>query len=80
MVKRLENAVNMNIKDGREKLIKHIVRLDAISPLKVMQRGFALPVDDEGVVIKSVTELDKKKNFELKLTDGSRRCSVLKEG
>lgn len=53
-------------------------RLDALSPLKVMMRGFALPVTDNGEVIKSVKKLDKEKDFVLKLHDGSRKCTVIK--
>lgn len=53
-------------------------RLDALSPLKVMMRGFALPTTEDGAVIKSVKTLDKEKNFVLKLNDGKRKCSVVK--
>lgn len=62
----------------RSQLSTVAARLDALSPLKVMMRGFALPVTDNGEVIKSVKKLDKEKDFVLKLYDGSRKCTVIK--
>lgn len=62
----------------RSQLSTVAARLDALSPLKVMMRGFALPVTDNGEVIKSVKRLDKEKDFVLKLHDGSRKCTVIK--
>lgn len=62
----------------RSQLSTVAARLDALSPLKVMMRGFALPVTDNGEVIKSVKKLDKEKDFVLKLHDGSRKCTVIK--
>lgn len=62
----------------RSQLSTVAARLDALSPLKVMMRGFALPVTDNGEVIKSVKKLDKEKDFVLKLHDGRRKCTVVK--
>lgn len=62
----------------RSQLSTVAARLDALSPLKVMMRGFALPVTDNGEVIKSAKKLDKEKDFVLKLHDGSRKCTVIK--
>lgn len=62
----------------RSQLSTVAARLDALSPLKVMMRGFALPVTDNGEVIKSVKKLDKEKDFVLNLHDGSRKCTVIK--
>ena len=62
----------------RSQLSTVAARLDALSPLKVMMRGFALPVTDNGEVIKSVKKMDKEKDFVLKLHDGSRKCTVIK--
>ncbi len=76
--KRLENRINIILKDKKEMFSMELVRLDAISPLKVMQRGFALPVNENGNIIKSVKVLDKTDEFELKLADGARKCSVIK--
>ena len=62
----------------RASLSALVGKLDALSPLKVMLRGFALPISDSGEIIKSVKTLDKEKNFVLKLNDGARKCTVNK--
>ena len=76
VTKDIINEIKQIIIEDKEKFFGMVGRLDALSPLKVMQRGFAMPVDEEGKVIKSVKELDKKKNFVLKLADGKRECMV----
>ena len=62
-------------KDGFQKLI---VALDALSPLKVMSRGFSIAMTENKNVIKTVGELDKSEQFTLKLSDGERNCKVIK--
>lgn len=77
-VKRLETSTGAIINTNKEALIKCVSKLDALSPLKVLQRGFAIPVEENGKIIKTVKELDKVKDFNLKLADGERRCKVSK--
>ncbi|MDY3928680.1 MAG: exodeoxyribonuclease VII large subunit [Clostridia bacterium] len=77
-VKRLETSTCAIINTNKESLIKCMSKLDALSPLKVLQRGFAIPVEENGKIIKTVKELDKVKDFNLKLADGERRCKVSK--
>ncbi len=76
MTKDIINKMKQIFLENREQFAGLVGRLDALSPLKVMQRGFAMPVDEDDKVIKSVKELDKKKNFVLKLADGKRECVV----
>ncbi len=52
-------------------------KLDALSPLKVMSRGFALATDDEGAVIKSIDSLSAGSELDLRLLDGKAKCNVL---
>ena len=64
------------LSEKRERFAGLVGKLDALSPLKIMQRGFAMPVDEDDKVIKSVKELDKKKEFVLRLADGKRECMI----
>ncbi len=50
--------------------------LDALSPLKVLERGFAVARNDEGTVLKSVTSFAKGTHFRLTVTDGDVRARV----
>ena len=76
MTKDVINKMKQMLIENKEQFAGLVGKLDALSPLKVMQRGFAMPVDEADKVIKSVKELDKKKNFVLRLADGKRECMV----
>ncbi len=75
--KEIINGIERIISINKEKYVGVLSRLDALSPLKVLKRGFSVPVDEDENVIKSVAELDKKKNFILRLADGERKCKVI---
>ena len=51
--------------------------LDALSPLKVLGRGYGIPRRTDGGVIRSVKEVDTGDGLELRLSDGSLTCTVL---
>jgi exodeoxyribonuclease VII large subunit len=51
-------------------LAAHSARLDALSPLKVLGRGYALARDADGQILKRVAQLPSGKEFRLRVTDG----------
>ncbi len=75
--KEIINGMEKVISINKEKYVGILSRLDALSPLKVLKRGFSVAVDKDENVIKSVAELDEKKNFVLRLFDGERNCKVI---
>lgn len=50
--------------------------LDAMSPLRVLTRGYSIASDAEGNCIKSVDELSKGERISLSLSDGHAECAV----
>ena len=54
-------------------------RLDALSPLRVLQRGFAVARDDTGKVLKTVRDFTRGIDFRLTVTDGDVRARVAGE-
>ena len=50
--------------------------LDAMSPLKVLGRGYAIARTEDGQVMTSVTQTEPGEKFTLRLTDGSLGCRV----
>ncbi len=59
-----------------ERLGNMAAKLDALSPLKVMTRGYAIPMDLDGNVIKSAKKMKSGEEFNLKLSDGEKKCLV----
>lgn len=76
LVKRLEQRLKLRMATGREESGKLAAKLDAMSPLKVMARGFAIPTDRNGAVIKTVKRLESGMEFELRFVDGKADCAV----
>ena len=50
--------------------------LDAMSPLRVLSRGYSIASDADGAVVKSVSELSVGEKIRLRLSDGSADCVV----
>ncbi|MGS2776096.1 exodeoxyribonuclease VII large subunit [Robertmurraya sp. GLU-23] len=51
--------------------------LDALSPLKIMDRGYSLVYDKENHLVKSTDQIQLNDNIKITLVDGSITCEVL---
>lgn len=70
--KRLESAMAACVKNNRFKLGAAMRHLDALSPLKVMSRGYSLVYDDKGrTIIRSIANIQPGDLLRVKLTDGT---------
>ena len=62
----------------RERLARLSAALDAMSPLKVLGRGYAIAQKGDGGVIASVKDAGPGEQFSLRLSDGALSCRVEK--
>ncbi len=76
LTKQAEKSFKIKLLAERERLSALAAKLDALSPLKVLARGFAIPIDESGNVIKSAKKLKSGTEFDLKLADGEKACIV----
>ncbi len=76
LTKQAEKSFRITLAASREKLGSLAAKLDALSPLKVIKRGYAIAMDEEGKVIKSAKIMKTGMEFDLKLSDGTKRCQV----
>ncbi|WP_391559364.1 exodeoxyribonuclease VII large subunit [Robertmurraya sp.] len=53
------------------------VALDALSPLKIMDRGYSLVYNEDDHLVKSTEQIRLNDNIKIKLVDGSITCEVL---
>ena len=58
------------------KLEKLALKLDALSPLKIMSRGYLFARNETGKIIKTINDLNIDDVLELKLCDGSAKCTI----
>ena len=73
---RLSHAMERCALGERERLGRLSAALDALSPLKVLGRGYAIARKEDGAVISSVRSVQPGEEFSLRLRDGSLRCGV----
>lgn len=74
---RLTAALAGRLAGEKERFAAVAAKLDALSPLKVLGRGYAIPQKGERVVT-SAAELKEEDQFTLRLRDGSVPCRVEK--
>lgn len=70
MVRVLENKIIEKQKNEKLKYIELISKLDTLSPLKTLTRGYVI-AEKENKIIKSIKDVKKDDNITLKLVDGN---------
>lgn len=74
--KRLENSINIIVKNKKTYMIEWISKLDTLSPLKTLTRGYIIATTNNKV-IKSVKEIKTNDVIDLKFIDGQKQAKVL---
>ena len=76
-VKQRQNSISIKVKDHKAKLIELITKLDSLSPLKTLARGYSLTMDTSGKVVNSVKEIQKDDELTIRFQDGSTNVKVI---
>ena len=74
--RRLSHALARSLAGERERFARLAAALDALSPLKVLGRGYAVARTPEGDVVSSVRGVDPGDLLTVRLSDGSLDCRV----
>ena len=75
-VKSMQNSIAKIYNEKKTNLVKHIAKIDALSPLKTLVRGYSI-VELDGKVIKSVNDLKKDDEIDIRLMDGKAKAKLL---
>ena len=67
---RLLSAQNQTVNGYRQRFVSQIAKLDALSPLKVLSRGYAIARTHSGSVIRSAKQVEPADAVEVVLNDG----------
>ena len=73
--KRLDQLADSHIKNSRSQLSSAMRTLDALSPLKIMDRGYTIPYKD-GTVVKSVAQIREGDEMSITMKDGTVKTTV----
>ena len=76
---RLGAAVQRQVEARRHRLAGLSGKLDALSPLRVLQRGYAVARDEAGRVLKRAAQFSPGLPFRLELADGEVRARTLED-
>lgn len=74
LARELERLLRKRLDRGRSELASVAGRIETLSPLGTLRRGFAVPLDPDGALIRSVAELPAGRSFGLRLADGRVEC------
>lgn len=68
---RLQGALGRLVEDRRSRLDRAAAQLDALSPLRVLARGYSVAQDDDGRVLSHAADFPSGRRFRLRVSDGS---------
>ncbi|HHX72523.1 MAG TPA: exodeoxyribonuclease VII large subunit [Clostridiales bacterium] len=75
--RRLQTAFQSKLEKGHRRFASAAAALDAMSPLKVLGRGYAMAMKGEGRAIRSGAELTKDETIYLRFAKGGATCAVM---
>ena len=67
---------NNNYKECKNNFINLTAKLDSLSPLKTLTRGYVI-AQKEDKVVKSAKQLEKNDNIELIFLDGKKQAQIM---
>lgn len=70
-------AQNRELSKAQQKYVANVAKLDAMSPLKVLSRGYAMAQKETGELIRSVKQTATGENIVVSLADGKLNASIL---
>ncbi len=76
LLKNMNILINSKMKDFKIKMVQATTRLDTISPLKTLARGYGI-LEKDDIIIKSVKQLKKDDNVKFRLVDGEVKAKII---
>ena len=76
-IKDLEKSIKLKQKEAENVFIEHTTKLDTLSPLKTLTRGYSI-VEKENKPIKSIKDLNEGDEILIRVSDGEKKAKILK--
>ncbi|MEG2310688.1 MAG: exodeoxyribonuclease VII large subunit [Clostridia bacterium] len=77
LVKNIYNALNLRIEKYRSKYTQQITKLDTLSPLKTLIRGYSVVETMQKKLVTSVDQIKKDDKLNITLADGKIKAQVI---
>ncbi len=78
--KALFRAMSVILAKKQAEFAHKLSQLEALSPLKIMERGYSLTYGPDGKLLKSAAAIQVKEKVTVKLSDGALICEVVDKG
>ena len=75
-VKSIQNSIMLKLKETRTSFVKEVAKLDSLSPLKTLSRGYSIVTKSDGKIVNKVTDLNKNDEIKIRLSDGEKKAVV----
>ena len=76
LIKQMENLIRLKKQESEKNFKSVVLKLDALSPLKTLTRGFSI-VEKDGKMVKSSKEIQPGDNVTLRLIDGKKEAKIM---
>ena len=77
MEKRLISAQSGTVARTRQRFVAQVSKLDAMSPLKVLTRGYAMVAKEDGTIVRSVHDVKPREPIAVRVSDGTIVATVI---
>ena len=74
-VKSMQHSIINKYKDSKNKMLTLVTKLDSLSPLKTLTRGYCIAQKD-GKIIKTIKKIKKDDEINLKFIDGQTKAII----
>lgn len=75
-IKSMENSILNIYNKNKTNMVKQISKLDALSPLKTLTRGYSI-VEENGRAIRTIKDLKKDAEIDIRLIDGRAKAKII---
>lgn len=76
IMKQSYNMLNLKLEKYKSRSMQTIAKIDTLSPLKTLTRGYSVTETEDGKVIKSIEDVNKADKLNVILTDGKIKVVV----
>ncbi len=74
--RQMENCMKLKLGRERSKYFELVAKLDTLSPLKILSRGYSI-IEKDGKIIKKKEDLKSKDIIDIKLCDGNYKAEIM---
>lgn len=76
LTKKMENIINKKIKDLKMHFSNEVTKLEVLSPLKTLSRGYCI-AERDNMIISNVKKLEKNMEIDLRFQDGIAKSKII---